>query len=203
MWRRRQTRRACRRAGPTAHAVGLPRAQDASHRIAPPCDERGVAHAPGDGVSGERSQDGGAKPMPREPKGMDARRERPATGCGQPRSAASTPAIPSRSRRRDGQTRRACRHAGPTAHAVGLPRAPEAPPRTAPTRRVTSEGLPMPRETASDLRPFGEFAIERRPLDPEDGGRLRLVATNRLERGEHVPPLHLLDRHRCERPGQR
>jgi len=57
-----------------------------SNRIEPPRDQRGVAHAPGDGVSGERSQDGGVKPMPSEPKGMDARRERPATGCGQSRS---------------------------------------------------------------------------------------------------------------------
>jgi len=92
------------RPGPTAHAVGLPRRtrRIASHRSVPPCDQRGVAHTPGDGVSGERSQDGGAKPMPSEPKGMDARRERPATGCGQSRSVASTHAPPSRRRRRDG-----------------------------------------------------------------------------------------------------
>ncbi len=69
------------------------------HRSAPPYDERGVAHAPGDGVSGERSQDGGAKPMPSEPKGMDARRERPATGCGQSRSVPppKRPQAPTRS----------------------------------------------------------------------------------------------------------
>ena len=84
------------RPGPTAHAVGLPRRtrRIASHRSVPPCDQRGVAHTPGDGVSGERSQDGGAKPMPSEPKGMDARRERPATGCGPPRSVFQRHASP-------------------------------------------------------------------------------------------------------------
>jgi len=127
--RESQTRHAFHRAGPTAHAVGLPQAPEAPNRTDPPCDERGVAHAPGDGVSGERSQDGEAKPMPSEPKGMDARRERPATGCGQPRSVPPhkrPQAHPSRSRRRDGQTRHAFHRVDPTTHAVGLPRAPEA-----------------------------------------------------------------------------
>ena len=55
-WRRRERQR-----------VGNPEA--CHYTSAPPCDERGVAHASGDGVIGKRSQDGEAKPMPSEPKG--------------------------------------------------------------------------------------------------------------------------------------
>jgi|GEM_PF-3989610 len=50
------------------------------------------------------SQDGRAMAVSSEPEGMDARSERPAAGYGQPRSSAITQ-----------------HHAGPTAHAVGLP----------------------------------------------------------------------------------
>jgi|GEM_PF-3259127 len=73
---RHRSRRRCapsrhRAKNAARHATPVPRLTPLGFHghLAPPCDERGVAHASGDGVIGKRSQDGEAKPMPSEPKG--------------------------------------------------------------------------------------------------------------------------------------